>query len=309
MVSIVIPAYNRADLLEKTLESVQKQKNIIFEVLVIDDNSNDSMIEEISRKYNVGYFKNKKNLGAQESRNLGVLEAKYDYISFLDSDDIWLSDNKLQKQYEVLKKHDDLSIVFTRLQFIDEEGNILSTQEKVRNYYYHDFSTDILKKDMIGTYSSVMVRKDDFIQCGMCNIDLPARQDWDLWIRLSTYGKAYIINDVLVQYRMHPNQISANVGKKIDGFSSLLLLHEKRFIKNNQLFQYYKHLFKIMLLAHFANIENDKLDKLKDKNKKVSFFIKQLILILTFLLPLPIIGKTIKNKLSKTYLFKGISIK
>lgn len=306
MISVVIPAYNRADLLEKTLESVQKQINVIFEVLVIDDNSNDSMIEEISRKFDVRYIKNKENLGAQESRNIGVLAAKYDYISFLDSDDIWLSDDKLQKQYEVFIKHDNLSIVFTRLQFINEEGTILSTQDKIEKCYYNNFSIDILKKDMIGTYSSVMVKKDDFIKCGMCNVNLPARQDWDLWIRLSFYGKAYIINDIIVQYRMHPNQISANVEKKIDGFASLLISHEKLFIKKHQLFNYYKHLFKIMLLSHFGKIENKKLETLKSKNKKASFLIKLLIMILNFSLYFPFIGDIIKKKLSHTYLFKGV---
>ena len=287
MVSIIIPVYNRGDLLEKTLSSIKFQEGIDFEIIVVDDNSTEENIENITNKYGALYLKNIGNLGAQKSRNKGVEFSKYEYIAFLDSDDLWVSQNKLLLQYNILNERKDISIVFTTLEYIDGLGNITSRQEDQCDIDFNNFIRKILRKDIIGTYSSVMMRKKDFMKAGMCNTDLPARQDWDLWIRLSILGNAYKLADCITQYRIHENQISSAYSKKIDGFAQLLINHKKLFFSNGEMKSYHIHLFKLVLLSVLRNATSSNYEKLFLDNYFASQSMKTIAFIIKNLLPIP----------------------
>lgn len=305
MVSIIIPAYDRVDLLKLTLESVLKQTEIVYEIIVIDDNSMSNEILEVCDAYNVTYLKNDTNSGAQVSRNKGVEKAKYNYIAFLDSDDLWEFPNKLKDQYQILKNNNDICLVFTSLKYIDINGNLIDKNISKLNNDDLDtnFANTILKKDIIGTYSSVMIRKKDFIKAGKCNINLVARQDWDLWIRLSKIGNAQIISDAFTLYRIHDNQISSGVNRKIDGFSQLLIDHKKYFFEKKLKHIYYYHLSKLILLQKVSKIESRNFNLLYKDNKLPSNIILTFIKIIMMI---PFTKNILINKLSSTYLFKGL---
>lgn len=307
MVSVVIPAYDRADLLEITLESLSNQINIEFEVIVVDDNSEGETIHDVCKKFDdVIYLKNETNMGAQVSRNKGVEHSKYDYIAFLDSDDIWETPEKLLHQYEVLRDKHDVSIVFTSIIYVDE-NNIEKKREELppseEDIYYDNFRELVLKKDILGTYSSVMVRKEDFIKVGMCNIELRARQDWDLWIRLGQIGNAYKLVKTYTRYRIHDNQISSGTNKKLDGYSILLKNHKQLFMNNNCRPNFYIHMFKLILLKEFSNDSSENYDILLAQNTPLSTFIT---IFVTIIKNTPIINDMVIKRLSKAYLFKGV---
>ena len=102
-----MPTYNRARYIGEAIKSVQSQTLREWELIVIDDGSADdtesivkSFIEKDGR---VLYFKNEKNLGIAQTRNRGVSLAKADYVAMLDSDDVWISPDKLAKQISFLK--------------------------------------------------------------------------------------------------------------------------------------------------------------------------------------------------------------
>src|SRR5690554_3761048 len=124
MISIIMPAYNAENTIKESIQSVIKQTYANWELIIIDDCSQDGTIEIITRFLHdkrITLLKNKENSGVAKTRNIGIKSAKYEYIAFLDSDDIW-ANNKLEKQVEVIKtKHADF--VFTAVKYIDNKNN------------------------------------------------------------------------------------------------------------------------------------------------------------------------------------------
>lgn len=107
LVSIIMPSYNTASFISKTIESVLNQTYKNWELLIVDDCSTDDT-DEIVSKYNdkrIVYLKNEKNSGAAISRNRALRNAKGKWIAFLDSDDLW-HPTKLEKQIKFMKKMD-----------------------------------------------------------------------------------------------------------------------------------------------------------------------------------------------------------
>jgi glycosyltransferase involved in cell wall biosynthesis len=301
MISIIIPAYDRADLLKKTLKSIKSQViTVDYEIIIIDDCSSNNDIEMLAAKHNCRYFKNNKNMGAQYSRNFGVENASYEYIAFLDSDDIWESSNKLIKQYNILKNNTNISLVYTNINYIDEFDNFLYKNKSDIKGVVNNSLKSILLKDFVATYSSVMVRKKDFISCGMCDLELPARQDWDLWIRLSKLGNFYRLDDVYISYRLHSNQISSNVSKKLIGYEKLILKNINDYSEHK--YALFVNLIKIFLLSKFSDTKIQNLQKVKIHNRLIYVFSATISTMSYYMFKLPLINKKIKN----SYLFKGI---
>ena len=109
MISIIIPTYNRAAFIKRAVKSGINQTYQNFEIIIIDDYSQDNtdeVIEKLKKKYSqfrIEYLKNKNNRGAQHTRNKGIKKAKGEWIAFLDSDDEWLP-NKLKRCIEFAKR-------------------------------------------------------------------------------------------------------------------------------------------------------------------------------------------------------------
>lgn len=106
LVSIIMPSYNTAKFISKTIESVLEQTYKNWELLIVDDCSTDNT-DEIVSKYDddrIIYLKNKKNSGAAVSRNKALKNAKGKWIAFLDSDDLWYP-TKLEEQIKYMKKN------------------------------------------------------------------------------------------------------------------------------------------------------------------------------------------------------------
>lgn len=109
MFSVVIPAYNCADVIEDAINSVCKQsvKEYIGEIIVINDGSTDdtlNVLEQCKSKFEIPIvILNQQNSGVSKARNEGVKKANYDWIAFLDSDDEWF-DDKIERQVDIIKK-------------------------------------------------------------------------------------------------------------------------------------------------------------------------------------------------------------
>ena len=103
-VSIIIPTYNRADSLKKSVASVLEQTYPWFELIIVDDGSTDNTKELVESfgDNRIRYYYAGLNQGAAAARNYGLEKARYDYIAFQDSDDIWHPD-KLEKQMQVMQ--------------------------------------------------------------------------------------------------------------------------------------------------------------------------------------------------------------
>ena len=114
MVSVIIPTYNRADTIKRSIESVLSQSYQDFEIIIIDDGSTDDtyrVVKEI-RDTRICYIKGDKRMGANAARNIGVQRAKGEFIAFQDSDDIWRKD-KLENQRVVCAVKVEVYVVYS----------------------------------------------------------------------------------------------------------------------------------------------------------------------------------------------------
>jgi len=215
MISVVIPTHNRCELLESAINSVLNQTYNNFELIIIDDASKDSTEKYIKclNFDNLIYIKNNYSVGGSEARNIGIRRSKGRFIAFLDDDDEWLP-NKLKKQIELFKNDSELGLVYTgvRLNFLDL-GISYDSIPKVKGFIYNK----ILIKNWIGITPAVMVKRDALDYSGLFDANIPARQDYDLWIRISKKWKIdYISEPLVISYnRNNLNRISSDVNNYV----------------------------------------------------------------------------------------------
>lgn len=308
LISIIIPCYNRIDLLSLAMKSISKQTYKSIEIILVDDNSPEGGIKKLADQYECRYIRNETNVGAQKSRNAGVKASIGEYIAFMDSDDLWSDCTKLERQLEILISRPNIAVVFTHIQYIDSFGTKFKEQSDKKDYSIDDYKQSVLKKDWVGTYSSVMVRRSDFIKVGMCSEQLPARQDWDLWIKMSQLGNAYRLGTVSIQYRIHEEQISSNPVKKIAGFLSLLETHSAKFVGVKGKSYLFSHFCKILLAIKLFKLDKAYTQRLLHLDRILLHLARLVIFPVMLIIKLPLLGNLIIGRLSKTYLFKGYSL-
>lgn len=205
LVSIITPTYNCAKFIGKTIESVLKQSYQNWEMIIVDDASNDNT-EEVVKQYKdnrIQYIKLRENGGAAVARNYAMKLAKGKYMAFLDSDDLWTKD-KLVEQLAFMKEN-DYSISCTTYEQINEMGerlNIIVKPKKKVNY------NGILLTCPVGN-STVMYNVEKLGKFEVPNIR--KRNDDALWLKMLKKEK-YIwgFDKVLMQYRIRSNSISSN---------------------------------------------------------------------------------------------------
>jgi GT2 family glycosyltransferase len=145
LVSVVIPTYNRAHLIGRTVESALGQTHTNVELVIVDDGSKDNTKEVIAGKYGndarVRYFQ-KVNGGPASARNHGFREARGDYVALLDSDDTW-HPWKLSLQIRAMEKYRDLGMTWTDMEMIDPDGKVVDPRYLRKMYScYRRFSND-----------------------------------------------------------------------------------------------------------------------------------------------------------------------
>ncbi len=211
-ISAVVPTYNRSELLLGALESIRNQSFRPIEIVVVDDGSTDDtlvVVSEWTRKNEeagalVVRCVRQANLGANAARNRGIRESHGEFIAFLDSDDRWLPD-KLAKQIPVLQEDADIGGVYCGLRNVDlVTGNQYPTEP--RAYPVGNLLQKLLIHDVTEATSCWVVRKECFERVGTFDVTLPARQDWDMWIRLSEKYRIGCVPEILVELGNHPGE-------------------------------------------------------------------------------------------------------
>lgn len=207
LVSIIIPAYNAEKYIGFAVDSVLDQTYQKFEILIIDDGSQDNtrkIMEEYSKKDDrIRLLYNEHNLGVAATRNKGIELAKGFYICFLDSDDMWVS-TKIEEQIQVLEDM-NADFVYTSYRMIDDNGNECYESFKVPKYV--NFK-DLLKFNVIGC-STVMIKKEIVNKYNFD--DKFYHEDYVLWLNLLKLGyKANGIKKPLVKYRVYKTSKAGN---------------------------------------------------------------------------------------------------
>lgn len=208
LISIIMPAYNAERTLSQSISSVMNQTWPDWELIIVDDCSNDHTAD-IILKYErsdsrIRHIKNAKNSGAACSRNYGVAQARGSWIAFLDSDDCW-EPEKLALQLEFAQQM-QARFTFTGSAFMDESGCRLSHQLTVPDQITF---RQLLKQNVISC-SSVMIRRDLILQYPMGSDRM--HEDFAVWLQIlrENHMKAYGLNRPLLIYRLSPSSKSGN---------------------------------------------------------------------------------------------------
>ena len=206
-ISIIIPVYNRIKLLPRSIDSILNQTYKNFELIIIDDCSNDD-IKKIIKNYKdnrIKYIRNKKNMGVSYSRNIGIKKSMYDLIAFLDSDDKWLPD-KLNQQLQYFEKNPDINIVHTEEIWI--RNGVRVNQKKHHKKNGGDIFIPSLELCLMSP-SSIMIKKHIFNKYGYFDESMPVCEDYDMWLRVSAFEKVGFISiPLLIKYGGHSDQLS-----------------------------------------------------------------------------------------------------
>lgn len=232
-----MPTYNSELFIEKTIDSIISQTYKKWELIITDDYSNDNTYE-ILRKFEkidsrIKVFRNKENLGAAYTRNNCLQHLTYNYLAFIDSDDLWFKD-KLRTQLEFMKKN-RYAMSFTSYELIDEEGNKLNKIIKSVNKIDYE---GYLKNTIIGMSTSMI----NLELTGKIKFkDIRTRQDTYLWISLLREGLiSYGLDIVLTSYRVRSDSISSNKFKAIRQVWKLYYDYEKiSFLKSTNFLLWY----------------------------------------------------------------------
>lgn len=206
LISIIVPVYNAEKFIDETIGNVLAQTEENFELLLVDDCSNDSSVS-IIKKYNdprIKLISQPANKGAAAARNRGIDEAEGRYICFLDSDDLW-DKNKLSHELSFLKEH-DAGFVFTGYEFADENG--IGTGAIVKVPLTVNFR-QALNNTNIFT-STVMIDRTK-VDDSLIYMPQIASEDTATWWNILKAGHiAYGLNENLVKYRRSANSLSSN---------------------------------------------------------------------------------------------------
>lgn len=195
LVSIIMPSYNTAQYIKNTIQSVLNQTYTNWELIIVDDCSNDNTNEVFNTitDQRIMIFKNEKNSGAAVSRNKALREAKGRWIAFLDSDDLWMPE-KLEKQIAFMEKN-NYAFSYTKYEEIDVDGN--KTGVKVTG------PKKITKTGMFNyCWPGCLTVMYDSSKIGLIQIeDIEKNNDYAMWLKVCKKANCYLLDECLGQYR------------------------------------------------------------------------------------------------------------
>jgi glycosyltransferase involved in cell wall biosynthesis len=233
--SVIIPVYNRGEIVHRAIESVLSQSYVHFEVIIVNDGSTDSTKNVI-----MSYIDNRikivdtENRGVSHARNRGIEKSNGDYVAFLDSDDQFLP-NKLQEDSEYINKHPE-SLIHQSDEVWIRNGiqvNKKILHEKIVGYIFQES----LEMCIISP-SSVVIKKELFDFVGYFDEKMRVCEDYDLWLRIThTYPVGLIPKKTIIKYGGHSDQLSRSV-VAIDRFriySMLKLLNNCKLLSEDKI--------------------------------------------------------------------------
>ena len=201
-VSIILPNYNSHKFIRKTIRSVINQNFYSWELIIVDDASNEKtkiVLQRIQRYKKIRIYWLSKNKGAGYCRNLAIKKSKSKYIAFIDSDDIWKK-NKLKNQINFMKKN-NYSFTYTNYETFGKKKKIIFSPKKF-NFFDFIHNTSICTSSMIierhiakdVKFTNTKICEDYFYKCGV--------------LKKTKY--AYCLNQILTKYQIRDNSLQKN---------------------------------------------------------------------------------------------------
>ena len=216
LISIIIPYFKKKEFFEKTIHSVLNQTYSNFEIFIVyDDENKDDLdfvkkISELDSRINL--IINNQNLGAGQSRNIGIKHSNGEYIAFIDADDLWHQD-KLLMQIEFMQSN-NYYISHTSYDIINEKEDKISSR-KVKTLTYDQ----LLKSCDIGL--STVILKKNLLDDDTLFPELKTKEDYVLWLKITRRGQRIAALDkTLSKWRKCKISLSSStIRKLIDGYN------------------------------------------------------------------------------------------
>jgi glycosyltransferase involved in cell wall biosynthesis len=210
-VSVIVPTYNRGEMLRAALESVLAQTVPVGEIVVVDDGSTDdthAIVESLAardERAHVLYLGGEHTNRRGEVRNRGVAASSGDLLAFLDSDDLWKPE-RIERQLSALSRAPQAGFAFCNVQRFDENGPIGPPCLSPAARYDGRILGDMLEEPL-AVSSTLLVRRQVFQDVGSFR-DLRMNEDYELTLRLAAHSPANYVPDTLVLMREHPGRVS-----------------------------------------------------------------------------------------------------
>ena len=212
-ISVIIPTYNRANLIERSVQSVLEQIYDNLEVIVVDDGSVDNTMEVVSafRDNRIVYHKLPINQGVSNARNVGAAIATASLIAFQDSDDCWRKD-KLKKQMEYWGEYQECSMIYSSyLSHLANEVIRKIPSETTQGKFEGDIFVDLLQRNTVGA-PTMLMKKKCFQTCGGFDITWKSLEDWEFVLRFAKNYRIGFVEEPLVDVFLLQNGISSVAG-------------------------------------------------------------------------------------------------
>ena len=270
-ISVIIPTYNRKETLKRAIQSVLIQSYTPYEIIVIDDGSEDGTKEWLKDNYpNVKYIY-QMNSGVSSARNKGIKFARGDWIALLDSDDEWLP-SKLKDQANEIELNPAAKFLHTNEIWI-RNGVRVNQMKKHKKYggYIFEKCLDMCRISP----SSVLIKKDIFNEIGMFDETLKVCEDYDLWLRFASKYPVHFLDQPLIKkYGGHSDQLS----KVDDGIESYRIRSLKKIMNSGILNKKQKTITKDVLVKkmyiYAKGLEKrNKIRELNDTKKNIQYWI------------------------------------
>lgn len=300
-VSIILPIFNREDVIIDTLNSIKNQTFINFECILVDDGSSDNSLEVIKRFINFDkrfkLYKRPKNRikGANACRNYGFEISKGEFIQWFDSDDL-MFENKIEEKVKVLNEFINFDyVVCSGIEFKDRISNTLNKWDKITSE--NPILDHITGKVSLHT-NGPLFRKSFLENENLFNEDLQRKQEWEFYTRLLFKSTNYFpLHKTLYYFRIHSGSINGlnsinTLASRVQANNLVFknLLKEKVLLKQNPFLR--KH----FLYKYFYNLE---LTLASNSYKNIFLIVKGGIMVLNF----SFIIKLTHNLIKKPSLF------
>ncbi|MEX2594828.1 MAG: glycosyltransferase family A protein [Anditalea sp.] len=207
--SVIITTFNRPESLVGAVNSVLDQNSLPLEIIIVNDGFENEVINDLKKTPLVAVYTNKVSSGANYSRNKGAKLAKGDVLMFLDDDDTW-ERNKIKDQIEIFQNDINIGLVYSGKIMVydtDRSKEIYRVPANKSGFLY----PEILERNIIGTTSSVAIKREVFFKAGGFDEEFPAMQDYDLWVRVCQQVPVEGDGKFNVRYTLNKNPKKAQI--------------------------------------------------------------------------------------------------
>jgi glycosyltransferase involved in cell wall biosynthesis len=214
LVSVVIPAFNTARTITATLRSARAQTHRALEILVVDDGSTDGTAEIVASQAAIDpriRYLHQANLGVAAARNLGISQARGDFIAPLDADDLWHPTKIAAQLRRFEERGPATALVYTWCNWIDDDGRTIGPGS---NYACEGHILgEICRGDVIVSCSNALIRRDALVEAGGFDVTMRARgaqgcEDWKLNLLIAERHELGVVPEFLVDYRIGRGSMS-----------------------------------------------------------------------------------------------------